>query len=280
MISIIIPCYNQGAYIQEAIDSVKAQTYRDWEIIIINDGSDDSVTLQKLSYLKEIGFIVIDTPNKGVSAARNTAIKIARGEFILPLDADDKIAPQYLEEAIKIMHEKAEVKLVYSDCEYFGIISGLSPVPLFSIEGMLKENLIFNSAIIRKVTVTEVSGYDETFLAGWEDWEFWLRCIKKKEEVYKIQSICYFYRIKEISRNSLIKDKRLEICEQQIYKKHIDLFLKHYPKPISLIRDFDFFENEIKKLEIYKYQLHQSYSYRLGNAILYPLKWLSRIIKK
>lgn len=280
MVSIIIPCYNQGAYIQEAINSVKAQTYTDWEIIIVNDGSNDAFTLKELRYLKETGLMVIDTPNKGVSAARNTAIKVSSGEFILPLDADDKIAPQYLEEAVKLMNEKAEVKLVYSDCEYFGIMSGLSPVPLFSVEGMLKENLIFNSAIIRKSTAIEVGGYDESFLAGWEDWEFWLRCIKKKEEVYKLNGTCYFYRIKEISRNNLIKDERLEICEQKIYKKHIDLFMKYFPKPISMVRNYDFFEEGFKKLETYKKQLNQSYSYRLGNTILYPIKWLSRIIKK
>ena len=115
MISIIIPCYNQGAYLQEAIDSVKLQTYTDWEIIIVDDGSNDEGTLQELKYFKEIGIIVIETQNKGVSAARNKGIEVANGEFILPLDADDKIAPQYLEQAIRIMHEKAEVKLVYCD---------------------------------------------------------------------------------------------------------------------------------------------------------------------
>ena len=110
MVSVIIPCYNQGAYIQEAIDSVKAQTYTDWEIIIVDDGSNHEGTLQELKYFKEIGIIVIETPNKGVSAARNKGIEVANGEFILPLDADDKIAPQYLEEAVRILHEKAEVK--------------------------------------------------------------------------------------------------------------------------------------------------------------------------
>ena len=280
MISIIIPCYNQGAYLQEAIDSVKLQTYTDWEIIIVDDGSNDEETLQELKHFKETGIIVIETTNKGVSAARNKGIENAKGEFILPLDADDKIAPEYLEEAIRIMHEKAEVKLVYCNCEYFGTKKGLSLVPSFSLEGMLYENLIFNAALLRKADVLKAGGYDESFLTGWEDWEFWLRYIKKEEEVYKIPSVHFFYRIKEDSRNSLLINDRLEFCEKQLFKKHIDLYFKFIKQPISLFRNYDFFDEELKKLEIYKNQLHQSYSYRLGNTILYPIKWLSRIIKK
>jgi glycosyltransferase involved in cell wall biosynthesis len=110
LISVIIPCYNQGAYIQEAIDSVKAQTYADWEIIIVNDGSDAEETLQQLVRLKEEGFQIMDIANSGVSAARNKGIAVAKGSFVLPLDADDKIAPRYLEESIKILEYKPEVK--------------------------------------------------------------------------------------------------------------------------------------------------------------------------
>ena len=279
MVSVIIPCYNHGAFIQEAIDSVKAQTYKDWEIIIVNDGSDDVETIEQLDRLKQKGFYVIDISNSGVSVARNLAIAVAKGDFIMPLDADDKIAPRYLEEALKVFQDKAEVKLVYSECEYFGSRTGISPVPTFTMDGMLFENLIFNSALFKKSIAIQIGGYDETFLEGWEDWEFYLRFIKDVTEVYKLPAINYFYRIKQVSRNSLIKDRRREICEQQIYKKHIALFLKYNPKPISALTEYSFYKNEYTKLNSYRDKIHQSFSYRIGNFILKPLKLLKVIFK-
>lgn len=279
MVSVVIPCYNQGAYIQEAIDSVKAQTYADWEIIIVDDGSDDEATLHKLKDLKSVGFNIIETRNSGVSAARNKGIAASTGEFILPLDADDKIAPKYLEEAIKTMHQKHEVKLVYCDCEYFGAKNGLSSLPSFSMKGMLYENLIFNAAVLRKAEVLKTGGYDETFLTGWEDWEFWLRYIKSEDEVFKLPDTYFFYRIKEDSRNNSLKDDRLAFCEQQLFKKHGDLYFTVLQKPITSLRAFHFYKEEYKKLEDYKLQLHQSLSYRIGDFILSPLKWIKRLKK-
>lgn len=279
MVSIIIPCYNQGAYIQEAIDSVKSQTYLDWEIIIVDDGSNDEGTLKKLNELRHEGYKIITTLNCGVSSARNKGIAASTGEFILPLDADDKIAPKYLEEAIKIMLEKARVKLVYCDCEYFGAKNGLSPLPSFSMKGMLYENLIFNAGVLRKAAVLQIGGYDETFLTGWEDWEFWLRYIKSETEVFKLPATYFFYRIKDDSRNSSLKDDRLKLCEQQLFKKHVDLFFTVLQKPITSLREFNFYKEEYNKLEDYKKQLHQSLSYKIVDVILSPLKWIKRFSK-
>ena len=276
MVSVIIPCFNQGAYIQDAIDSVKAQTYTNWEVIIINDGSDDLETINVLNRLEHEGFTVINIKNSGVSAARNKGINIATGEYLLPLDADDKIASEYLAEAVKILMQKPAVKLVYSDCEFFGTQTGMSIVPAFTTKGMLFSNLIFNAAVIRKSEFDKTDGYDCDFILGWEDWEFWLRYIKNEEEVEKIPLTYFYYRIKNVSRNSSIKDDRLKICEQQLYKKHINLFLQQNPKPISTLRSFTFYKDEYEKLEIYREQLLRSFSYRLGSFLLAPFKWFAK----
>lgn len=272
LISIIIPCFNQGAYIQDAIDSLIAQTYTNWEVIIVNDGSDDLETINELHRLEKEGFTVVNIKNSGVSAARNKGIDVSKGEYLLPLDADDKIGPNYLKDAVKIFSEKPEVNLIYSDCEYFGGMSGISQVPLFSMEGMLYENLIFNAAIISKANFMQNGGYDESFLEGWEDWEFWLRYIKRKEEVYKLPATHFFYRIKSSSRNnSIINEKRI-FCEQQLYKKHIERFLEFNPKPISAVTEINFYKKEYQKMEDYKKQLLNSWSYKIGKFILSPLK--------
>jgi glycosyltransferase involved in cell wall biosynthesis len=96
-VSVIMPCYNQGQYIDEAVDSVLTQTYQNYEIIIVNDGSTDEFTNEKLKNYNKPKTQVIHTANQGLSAARNNGIHASNGEFILPLDADDKIANTYLE---------------------------------------------------------------------------------------------------------------------------------------------------------------------------------------
>lgn len=279
MVSVIMPCYNQGIYIQEAIDSVLAQSYTNLEIVIVNDGSTDEATIKKLLQLQVEGFNIINITNSGVSAARNIGIAAAKGEFILPLDADDRIATEYIDEAIKIIIEKPEVKLVYCDCEYFGTKTGLSTVNPFSMEGMLSENLIFNAALIRRGDFIQYGGYDEAFLDGWEDWEFWLRFIQSNEQVYKLPNTYFYYRIKNESRNSTIKYEKRALCEQQLYKKHLDLFFKINETPITLINEFNFYKKQYTKLEYYRDQLHKSLSYRLGDFLLKPVKFFKNFKK-
>src|SRR3954452_3864556 len=112
-VSVIIPCYNQGRYINETIASVEAQTFTDWEIIIVNDGSNEPETIEILFDVDCKKIKVIHTENKGVAAARNTGIKAAGGKFILPLDADDLIGVNYLNEAVVFLETNEEVKVVY-----------------------------------------------------------------------------------------------------------------------------------------------------------------------
>ena len=115
-VSIIIPCYNYGQYIDEAVDSVLAQTFQDFEIIIVNDGSTDEFTNKKLENYNKPKTTVYFTKNQGVSAARNYAIEKSSGEYILPLDADDKIHSDYIKEAVDVLEANNEIGIVY--CEF------------------------------------------------------------------------------------------------------------------------------------------------------------------
>ena len=110
IVSIIIPCYNHGKYIDEAVDSVLKQTFQTFEIIIINDGSNDEFTNKKLENYSRPNTQVITTANQGLSLARNTGIKMAQGKYILPLDADDKIHPEYLSKAINIIDSSENIE--------------------------------------------------------------------------------------------------------------------------------------------------------------------------
>lgn len=99
IVSVIIPCYNYGKYIEQAIQSILEQSYKNWEIIVVDDGSDDEYTIEKLEELKK-EYAVIKIDRSGPAVARNVGIEAAKGKFILPLDSDDTIHSDYLLEAI------------------------------------------------------------------------------------------------------------------------------------------------------------------------------------
>lgn len=99
IVSVIIPCYNYGKYIEQAIQSILEQSYKNWEIIVVDDGSDDEYTIEKLEELKK-KYAVIKIDRSGPAVARNVGIEAAKGKFILPLDSDDTIHSDYLLEAI------------------------------------------------------------------------------------------------------------------------------------------------------------------------------------
>ena len=120
-VSIIIPCYNQGQYVDDAVSSCLAQTYDNIEIIIVNDGSTDKFTNDFLSKYQRPKTKVINKRNEGLAEARNTGINNATGKYILPLDADDKIAPTYVEKAVQIIEQDESVGIVYCLAEYFGV---------------------------------------------------------------------------------------------------------------------------------------------------------------
>ncbi len=120
-VSVIIPCYNHGKYIDEAVDSILNQTFKDFEIIIVNDGSTDELTNNKLKQYDKPKTFVINKENEGLSVARNTAIKRAVGEYILTLDADDTFEPSFLYRAVYVLDNKPEIGIVTCGLGLMGI---------------------------------------------------------------------------------------------------------------------------------------------------------------
>ncbi|RLA62772.1 MAG: glycosyltransferase family 2 protein [Epsilonproteobacteria bacterium] len=116
MISIIIPTYNRSAYLFRAIESVQYQTYKDWELIIVDDGSTDN-TQKEITYLlkEEKKIKYIKTPNRGVSAARNLGIHLSSGDYLAFLDSDDEWLPEKLELQMEFVNTNPEIELVHGD---------------------------------------------------------------------------------------------------------------------------------------------------------------------
>ena len=227
-VSVIIPCYNQGHYLKDAVNSVLSSTFRDYEIIIVNDGSTDS----SAKYIDELDYpnlIKIDQPNQGVVKARNNAILRASGPYILPLDADDKISASYIESAVNSLEQDKDLGIVYCDAEFFGDKQGKWNLPKFSMKCMLRSNMIFVSAFFRKEDWEKVNGYDEAMESGLEDWEFWISILSLGRKTYRIPAVHFYYRQQMDSRSiklhaNVEQSKRLYA---QVYLKHKNFYEQH-----------------------------------------------------
>ncbi len=225
-VSVVIPCYNHGEYIDEAVESVLNQTCRDFEIIIVNDGSTDEGTNLKLRAYDRPRTRVMHTRNMGLPSARNNGIREAKGEFILPLDADDRIGAAYMEEALKVFESRPNTGIVYCEAAYFGTRDGAWDTWEFSFERILLENMIFCSAFFRRADWEKSGGYRPNMVYGFEDWDFWLSLIELGREVYKIPRKLFFYRTKDSSMiGGMDKYKRTTMMLQN-YLNHKELYGK------------------------------------------------------
>ncbi len=194
MVSVIIPTYNYGHFISNAVDSVLAQTYSNWECLIIDDGSTDNTADVIKKYLSDPRIKYIKKSNAGLAAARNTGLKAAQGDYIQFLDSDDLIENRKLELSVGYLEKHADVDLVYSDMRYFrsespGILfynfacdEGYDKpwMPYISGKGdiilttLLNGNfMVASSPFFRNPGKDKHLVFDEDLKAN-EDWDFWL----------------------------------------------------------------------------------------------------------
>jgi len=210
-VSVIMPCYNDGAYIEESVSSVRNQTYSDIELIIINDGSDDKKTVDILEGLSKDGITVLETEKLGPARARNVGIKHANGKYILPLDSDDIIDATYIEKAVKIIESDDNIGGVYCLAEFFDKRQGRWVLPAYSLEQMLLDNVIFITTLFLKSDWETAGGFDESLIHGMEDYDFWLSIIEMGKTFYTIPEVLFFYRIKSLDQEPQISCQTLRM---------------------------------------------------------------------
>lgn len=244
LVSIITPLYNSEKYIAETIESVLAQTYSNWEMIIVDDCSKDNSTKIVEEYQKKDRRIKLyrNEINKGVSYTRNRAIDLSQGKYIAFLDSDDLWKKEKLEKQIKFMEEK-NVVLSYTAYEKInedGSKRGEVRVPdKLDYEELLKNCLIgFLTAIYRKEELKDFKFINSKA----EDYIFWLSILKKIEYAYGINEILASYRVLNNSRSSNKID---------IVKFHWKIYRKI--EKLSLLRSIYYYFIYIKRgLKRYK----------------------------
>jgi glycosyltransferase involved in cell wall biosynthesis len=177
---------------------------------------------------KDNRFIYLKKDNGGLSSARNAGITIAQGEFVLPLDADDKIATNYIELALSSFQEDDSLKVVYCKVEKFGEEKGLWQLPPFSLFDLARFNMIFCSAVYRRADWELVGGYDINMIYGLEDWEFWIAILKNGGGVKCLEEVGFYYRIRENSMVRIINTEQIKYTEIYVAKKHIEFYISNY----------------------------------------------------
>ncbi len=172
-VSVVIPCYNGGALLPRALASVDGQSFRDFEIIVVDDGSDDRETLEVLAGLGS-AVRLVRQENRGLAAARNAGMAAARGTYVLPLDCDDELDPSFMEKMVRTLQSRPDAAFAFSHLRLTGDKSGVlrKDYNLFTQRFLNQLPYCF---LLRREAWLEAGGYDETMRLGYEDWEFNIR---------------------------------------------------------------------------------------------------------
>lgn len=247
-LSVVIPCFNDGEFIEEAIASIETCSDSVYEIIIVNDGSKDTSTLNILNKLRSKGYKVLDQQNRGCGAARNTGIRAAQGEYILPVDADCRIRPIYISRGIEILDRYPDVAVVYGNVEFFGEETGVREIPEFNLSSLVNHNYIDNCAVFRKSVWKECGYYDEKMpFFGFEDWDLWLSIAKRKYKFYHAQEVVFEYRVRPVSLSTAGRgEKKAKAMCKYIASKHSAWFPKEYRYYYKLYRGWIKIWNKIQ----------------------------------
>jgi glycosyltransferase involved in cell wall biosynthesis len=248
IVSIIVPCYKQAHFLKDSLQSVLDQTYTSWECIIVNDGSPDNTEEIATQWLeKDSRFKYLKKENGGLSSARNAGIAISLGTYILPLDADDKIHLNYLEKIVKLFSENSGLELVSSKIQYIGTSTKELKLPEYYYKKLLVQNCFVCTSAFKKKSWECVGGYDEN-MKSFEDWEFWIRILNEKSQVYKIPEFMFLYRKHDegsLSNSFKTNPQFYFSLYDYVYEKNKDIYKKYFPNPIIaynenlILKDFN-----------------------------------------
>lgn len=231
LLSIIIPCYNDGIYVAEAVASAKAQRHANTEVIVVDDYSTEAHTMEVLRRLASQGVRVIRTcqGSKGLPAARNTGIAAARGVYILPLDADDKIHPDYGSKAVALMEEHMDTRICTARVRFFGLRHCPWPQPECSYANIVTEECkVLATSVFRRADWERVGGYDETLTLGKEDMVFWLDILSDGGQVATLSEEYIYYRVRPHSMTAQTRNnKDEEIALRAMLARRPDIFRAH-----------------------------------------------------
>ncbi|MCW2954496.1 MAG: glycosyl transferase family 2 [Conexibacter sp.] len=226
LVSVIVPCFNHGRYLRACLDSVAQQTYPSIETIVVDDGSTDRQTVALLDEIEAAGPVTVlrQRENAGPSAARNAAIDIVRGRYVLPVDADNTLVPTAVADLVVQLQAAGEqVGFVYPNLQFFGNRNDYFEPPEYSVYGLLHGNFCDTSSLFDREIFDAGLRFDETIRLGHEDWDFVLTLAEHGIHGERANAKTLLYRKHGFSRADLV-DHGQEPFHDAIRERHPALY--------------------------------------------------------
>lgn len=246
LVSVIVPLYNAAPYIGETLTSIVASTYRPLEVVVVDDGSTDESLATAQAFAKTHPEVrILTQSNAGVSAARNHAIREARGEYVLPVDADDKISPNYIELAVNAMTN--EVRVVGCRAMFFGAREGEWRLPDYSPKLLARKNMIPITSLFRKADWQRVGGFCEEEIYR-EDWSFWLSLMELGGTYVRLKEVGLYYHVLPVSRRKRAKAQKRVIVDA-INRLHPAYMEQYLGGPLHYHRSWSRFLNRFRNVK-------------------------------
>lgn len=224
-LSVIVPYYNLGEYLPATLASIEAQTFTDYELLIVDDGSTEPASLKLLDDLRARGYRVLHKPNGGLGSARNWGVKHARAEWVLPVDADDLCDPRMFEILVEAKRRNPDLVSISPMFKSFvespdKPISGFVPLG-YDRDLLMHHNIVGpgGGSLVEKRAILDVGGYDE-WLTSYEDWDLWCRLAEKGYQGTTIPAFLLYYRLRP---GSLIRAEALprhQLLKAYILERH------------------------------------------------------------
>jgi glycosyltransferase involved in cell wall biosynthesis len=238
VVSVVTPVFNAGPVLEHAITSVAAQSFADWEQVLVDDGSTDDITRRILERAAaRPNVTVIRTENRGPAAARNLAIARARGRYVLPLDADDFLDATFLARTVPVLEAEQATGVVHT---WVGLVDGHVGVwktgPAV-IPALLARCTIHVTSLYRRELWEAAEGYDTSFVDAGEDWDFWIRLAARGVVAREVPEVLAYYRRTPRSRENVARSGTAtsDAVVRRMLAKHRALYAAHAPDVIAAL---------------------------------------------
>jgi hypothetical protein len=233
-LAIVIPCFDQGELLIEAIASVEHTVSVPYELIVVNDGSREPHTRAVLACLRQAGYCIIDQDNHGLAGARNRGVREASAAVFLPLDADNRLRPGFVEAALDVLARSSPVMAVYGDRVEFGLRTGRVHVGVPDLNRLLCGNYIDACALIRREAWRACGGYDTQMRTGSEDWDLWLSMLERGFVLQRLELATFDYRVRPDSMLARVQESEVQgAIERYVLAKHAPLYLQHLRRQVD-----------------------------------------------
>lgn len=234
-------------FLCETLDSVLATDYPSLEVVIVDDGSkDSSLSISQKYASKDPRVRVYTQPNSGACRARNHAIELSRGEFILPVDGDNLISSDFVSLAVAAIMKDPNVKVVSPRTNFIGDRTGEWILPPFSLNLLARKNLIDTTALYRRADWVRIGGYCDELMTR-EDWDFWISMLKDGGEVVRLSKVTFYYRRRAGSKR--IRGRKLKGHVTEILnRRHAEFFERELGGRLHNHRSWSKFLNRVERV--------------------------------